>query len=87
MKELDKGTIVRTVALVLALVNQVLVLFKKSPLPLDSEIVEQAVALLFTIITSIVAWFKNNYVTSKGKQQKKVLCENGLAKAEKSDGK
>ncbi|MBT2216252.1 phage holin [Virgibacillus dakarensis] len=77
---MDKGTIIRTAALVLALTNQILVLFGKSPLPIDSEIVKEVAALLFTIVTSIIAWFKNNYVTTKGKQQKKVLFDNGLVK-------
>ncbi|GGB53721.1 holin [Lentibacillus populi] len=77
---MDKGTIIRTAALVLALTNQILVLFGKSPLPIDSEIVKEFAALLFTIVTSIIAWFKNNYVTTRGKQQKKVLFDNGLVK-------
>ncbi|MGM1028194.1 MAG: phage holin, partial [Bacillota bacterium] len=34
----------------------------------------------FTIITSLVAWYKNNYVTDKGKQQKEVLKQKGLTK-------
>ncbi|MCA1184798.1 phage holin, partial [Bacillus licheniformis] len=28
----------------------------------------------------LVAWFKNNYVTGKGKQQKEVLKQKGLTK-------
>ncbi len=76
---LDKGTVIRTAALLLALTNQILVLAGKSPLPIDSELLNQLIAVLFTTITSVIAWFKNNYVTKTGKKQKKVLLEKGLA--------
>ncbi|XGA32992.1 phage holin [Virgibacillus sp. CBA3643] len=61
-----------------ALVNQILVLFDKSPLPFDSVFVEQLLSVLFTIVASLVAWFKNNYVTKKGHRQKEALLEKGL---------
>ncbi|SDL80552.1 phage holin [Sediminibacillus halophilus] len=77
---MDKGTWIRTVVLALALVNQVLVMFSKSPLPIDSEMAEQITASIFTVVTSVYAWFKNNYVTKKGKQQRDVLRQNGLTK-------
>ncbi|WP_099157869.1 phage holin [Virgibacillus ndiopensis] len=80
MEELDKGTIVRTAALLLALVNQMLVIYGKSPLPIDSELIEQFVASLFTIISAVVAWFKNNYVTKTGEKQRELLQKNGLTK-------
>lgn len=75
---MDKGTIIRTIALLVALVNQILVLFDKSPLPIDSVFLEQFLSVLFTIITSVIAWFKNNYVTKKGHRQKDALLEKGL---------
>ncbi|SDJ76391.1 holin, SPP1 family [Sediminibacillus albus] len=77
---MDKGTLIRTVVLVLALVNQVLVMFSKSPLPIDNELAEQVTASIFTTVSSVYAWFKNNYVTTKGKQQRAVLKQNGLSK-------
>ncbi|WP_164669244.1 phage holin [Virgibacillus doumboii] len=75
---MDKGTIIRTAALLLALVNQCLVMFGKSPLPIDSEFLEQGISYAFTLVTSITAWYKNNYVTKTGVKQKKVLTEKGL---------
>ncbi|WP_077325051.1 phage holin [Virgibacillus siamensis] len=75
---MDKGTIIRSVVLALALLNQVLVIFGKSPLPFSQEEMEQGISVLFTVITSLVAWFKNNYVTDKGRKQKSVLGDNGL---------
>ncbi|OIS82800.1 phage holin [Bacillus licheniformis] len=87
MKNFDKGTVVRTVLLFIALVNQTLIMFGKSALPISEDQVNTLADALylagsaaFTIITSVVAWFKNNYVTGKGKQQKEVLKQKGLTK-------
>lgn len=77
---LDKGTAIRTMALLVALTNQILVMFGKSPLPFSSEQTEQFVSTGFTFLTSISAWFKNNYVTETGNKQKKLLEEHGLTK-------
>ncbi|MCY8410624.1 phage holin [Bacillus haynesii] len=87
MKNFDKGTVVRTVLLFIALVNQTLIMFGKSDLPISEDQVNTmadalyvAGSTIFTIITTLVAWFKNNYVTGKGKQQKEVLKQKGLTK-------
>ncbi|MBY7143816.1 phage holin [Virgibacillus sp. NKC19-3] len=80
---MDKGTIIRTIALLVALINQILVLFDKSPLPIDSVFVEQFFSVLFTVIASLIAWFKNNYVTKKGQRQKEALLEKGLTRPKK----
>ncbi|MCY7792083.1 phage holin [Bacillus haynesii] len=87
MKNLDKGTVVRTVLLFVALVNQTLIMFGKAALPISEDQVNTfadalyvAGSTIFTIVTTLVAWFKNNYVTGKGKQQKEVLKQKGLTK-------
>ncbi|MCY8271267.1 phage holin [Bacillus sonorensis] len=87
MKNLDKGTVIRTVLLFIALVNQTLIMFGKSALPINEDQVNTladtlylAGSTIFTIVTTVVAWFKNNYVTGKGKQQKEVLKQKGLTK-------
>lgn len=36
------------------------------------------ITTIFTGVSAGVAWFKNNYVTAKGKAQKTVLAANGL---------
>ncbi|GAF66934.1 holin [Bacillus sp. TS-2] len=38
------------------------------------------ISTIITAIVAAVAWFKNNYVTAKGKKQKEVLQKQGLAK-------
>ncbi|MEJ9331704.1 phage holin [Bacillus licheniformis] len=87
MKNLDKGTVVRTVLLFIALVNQTLIMFGKAVLPISEDQVNTladalylAGSTIFTIVTTLVAWYKNNYVTDKGKQQKEVLKQKGLTK-------
>ncbi|MBU8725660.1 phage holin [Bacillus pumilus] len=87
MKNFDKGTVIRTVLLFMALINQALILIGKPILPISEEQVTSlaetlylAFSMIFTIVTTLVAWFKNNYVTDKGKQQKEILKEKGLTK-------
>ncbi|WP_366248113.1 phage holin [Terribacillus aidingensis] len=80
MKFVDKGTIIRTIVLVIALLNQFLVIFNKSPLPFSNEELEQLLSSVFTLVASLIAWYKNNYVTNKGKQQREALQEVNLTK-------
>ena len=63
MVKISKGTIIRTAVLVLAIVNNLLALFNKSPLPIEDETVEEVVAFIFTTGASLVAWWKNNSFT------------------------
>ena len=62
---MTKGTVIRTVLLVLALVNQVLAAFGLSPLPLENETVTTLISLGFTVVTALVAWWKNNSFTKE----------------------
>lgn len=87
MKTFDKGTVIRTVLLFMALINQFLIMVGKPVLPISEDQVTSladtlylAFSMIFTIVTTLMAWFKNNYVTSKGKQQKEVLKQKGLTK-------
>ncbi|MCR6597128.1 phage holin [Bacillus halotolerans] len=87
MKTYDKGTVTRSVLLLLALINQSMLMFGKSPLDIQEEQVNQladalysAGSVIFTIGTTLAAWFKNNYVTEKGKKQRDLLKDNNLTK-------
>lgn len=75
---MDKGTTVRTVVLTVALFNQVLAIFGKSPLPFSQQEIEHGISTLFTVVASLIAWYKNNYITTKGKKQKTILKESGM---------
>ncbi|MDH6598382.1 phage holin [Bacillus stratosphericus] len=87
MTNFDKGTVIRTVLLFMALINQGLIMFGKPILPISEDQVTSLAetlylvsSMIFTTVTTLVAWFKNNYVTDKGKLQKEVLKQKGLTK-------
>lgn len=63
--KVEAGTIVRTICLVLALTNQVLVMSGHSVLPIEDEAVEAIVTNIATIVTAVAAWWKNNSFTQK----------------------
>lgn len=59
----SKGTVIRTVLLLIALVNQVLIACGISPLPLEDETLTALIGSLFTVGTALAAWWKNNSFT------------------------
>lgn len=63
--KIDIGTKVRTAALFVALINQVLVALGHSPIPWNSEAVELVVSTGVTGVTALWAWWKNNSFTKK----------------------
>lgn len=63
MKNVKASTIIRTVVLVLALVNQGLTIAGLNVLPITEEQVTEVLSLLFTIGASLWAWWKNNSFT------------------------
>lgn len=68
MRNIDKGTVIRTTILVLALVNQVLTVFGINPLPIDNANVELLIATAWTIVSAIWSWWKNNNITQEAIQ-------------------
>ncbi|ASN69134.1 hypothetical protein 7F23_21 [uncultured Caudovirales phage] len=77
---MDKGTVIRTLVLFVALINQFLVSFGLYEIPGTAEEQTALLSTVFTIVMAIIAWFKNNYVTAKGKKQKELLVAHNLAK-------
>lgn len=75
MKKVSKGTIIRTACLVLALVNNGLALFGKSPLPIDDEAVSQIMSFIFTAGAALATWWKNNSFTQAALEADEVLTE------------
>lgn len=61
--KIKTDTIVRTIVLVLALINQVLAIKGKEVLPVTEDEVYQLVSLVVTIGASLWAWWKNNSFT------------------------
>ena len=86
--KISAGTIARTIILVLALVNQVLVVLGVSPLNIGDETITELVSLVFTIGASGVAWWKNNSFTSKAitaDEYMKSLSDESAVPAEDED--
>lgn len=71
--KIETGTIIRTICLVLALANQVLVMSGHSVLPIQDETVEIIVTNVATLVTAIAAWWKNNSFTQKALEADKQL--------------
>lgn len=63
-KKVSAETLVRTVVLVVALLNQVLTMFGKNPLPFAGEELYSMLTALVTVVATIWAWWKNNSFTS-----------------------
>ncbi|MGE8080525.1 phage holin [Peribacillus loiseleuriae] len=78
---MDKGTFIRTIILAIALINQFLVSYGLYEIPGTAEDQTEFISYIFTTVAAAVAWFKNNYVTAKGKKQKDVLKQKGLIRA------
>ncbi|TDL34388.1 phage holin [Jeotgalibacillus sp. S-D1] len=63
-------TIIRTVTLVIALLNLSLFLAGYSPLPIENEEIEQVLTAIFTIGASLWAWWKDNDISRKARKRK-----------------
>lgn len=61
--KIEKGTIARTVVLIVALINQVLTMTGYNPLPFADESVYEGVTAVLTVAGSLWAWWKNSSFT------------------------
>lgn len=87
---MTKGTIIRTVALIIALGNQLFVMFGFEPLPVDEDQAANIINLgymlfsaVITVITSLWAWWKNNSITNEAQQADTYL--KGLKRLKESE--
>lgn len=60
---ITSGTLARTIILALALINQLLSASGHAVLPIDDAQIETIVSTAWTVIASLVAWWKNNSFT------------------------
>lgn len=72
---MDKMLIVRTLVLIVALVNNALVMAGYSPIPYTEEEVESFISSLFLVFATLWAWWKNNSITKDAKEADKYLKE------------
>lgn len=61
--QIKTDTIIRTICLALALINQILVASGHAILPIADEQIELLVSTIVTIIFAIWGWWKNNSFT------------------------
>jgi len=73
--KIESGTIIRTALLIIALINQMLVATGHSVLPIDDELATNIITYVFTAVTSLIAWFKNNSITKEAIEADQVLKE------------
>lgn len=62
-EKITAGTIARTIVLLLALTNQVLSAFGIQAIPIADDQVNLIVSTLWTVISAVIAWWKNNSFT------------------------
>lgn len=74
-KNVSKDTIARTIVLAVALVNQVLTILGLNPLPFSDNQIYEAITAVFTVIASVIAWWKNNSFTQAALKGDEVMNE------------
>lgn len=73
--KISAGTIARTIILALALVNQILSASGHAIIPIDDSTIESLVTTSFTVVSALVAWWKNNSFTKAAIEADKVMNE------------
>jgi SPP1 family holin len=75
--KITAGTVIRFLVLLLALVNQSLIMAGNPPLPIDEGQISSAVESLYlggsivvSVVAAIVAYWKDNDVTKKARVEK-----------------
>lgn len=63
--KVTKSTIIRTAILILALTNQMLSNFGYDIINIDDETLKMLINTGFTIVASLIAWWKNNSFTKE----------------------
>lgn len=72
---MKKDTIIRTIILGIALLNQIFAMFGISQLDIDDDVIYQVVTAIATIGSAVWAWWKNNSFTEAAQEADKVLEE------------
>ena len=73
MKNTNVGTIIRTVLIIIALINQGLLIAGKNPLPFEDDQITQVISFGFTTVTALIAWWKNNNFSREAKEAQHYL--------------
>lgn len=73
--QITSGTIARTAILILALVNQVLTATGHSVINISDENINTLISTGFTIVSALIAWWKNNSFTQAAIMADEVMKE------------
>lgn len=76
--KISAGTIARTIALALALINQVLNALGYQMLNISDEEINTLISTIFTIVAAVTAWWKNNSFTKAALKADEVLRQEKL---------
>ena len=71
----NKETIIRTVITFVALLNSVLVMCNKNPLPYSETQLYAALSGIMSVLSTLWAWWKNNSFTQEAIEADEVLRE------------
>ena len=74
-KKVSVETVVRTIVLVVTLLNQVLTMLGKNPLPFAEDELYSWLSAAATVAATLWAWWKNNSFTPEAIQADKYLAE------------
>lgn len=61
---IQKETILRTVVMILALVNSVLLMMGKNPIPYSNDELYVGLSSVVTVLSTLWSWWKNNSFTN-----------------------
>lgn len=73
--KISKETIARTAVLFFALLNQILTMFGKNPLPFSEDQAYLGVATVITVAATVWAWWKNNSFSKNAIKADELLKE------------
>lgn len=75
LKNVSAKTWVRTLILIVALVNQAMVTMGMNPIPFSDEELYSAATMVVTAASAIWAWWSNNSFTAAAQEADKVMDE------------
>ncbi|MBQ8228150.1 MAG: phage holin [Clostridia bacterium] len=79
-KGVERSTWVRTAVLIIALVNQALVIFGITQNEADMDDLTYYISFIFTAISSVWSWWKNNSFTKKAQKADEAVVSAADAK-------
>lgn len=66
--KMTKATIIRTIILFVSLLNVALRMFGVKTLPIDNELIGEAVSVIILVASAISSWWYNNSFTERARK-------------------